>query len=196
MSPLSAWGGRKFTLTAFVLIASTVMRFTGHLDQSGWVTLATLALSIYGATKAFVEQFTLNLRADLVGTGVRATNIAPGMSGGTEFSNVRFKGDDAAAGFEAVYLSGAAMSASMGLPDLGVISMEDVCFFIRQMARAANGAWVQGRTQVHALCGDTFWDQLIAHSEVRQTYLNWTAAADLRGPAPGPTPTPGSTGVH
>ncbi len=54
--------------------------------------------NVYGATKAFVDQFTLNLRADLVGTGVRATNIAPGMSGGTEFSNVRFKGDDAAAG--------------------------------------------------------------------------------------------------
>ncbi len=53
--------------------------------------------NVYGATKAFVEQFTLNLRADLVGTGVRATNLAPGMSGGTEFSNVRFKGDDAAA---------------------------------------------------------------------------------------------------
>ena len=53
--------------------------------------------SVYGATKAFVEQFTLNLRADLVGTGVRATNIAPGLCGGTEFSNVRFKGDDAAA---------------------------------------------------------------------------------------------------
>ncbi len=53
--------------------------------------------NVYGATKAFVDQFTLNLRADLVGTGVRATNIAPGMSGGTEFSNVRFKGDDTAA---------------------------------------------------------------------------------------------------
>jgi 3-hydroxy acid dehydrogenase / malonic semialdehyde reductase len=53
--------------------------------------------NVYGATKAFVDQFTLNLRADLVGTGVRATNIAPGMAGGTEFSNVRFKGDDAAA---------------------------------------------------------------------------------------------------
>lgn len=53
--------------------------------------------NVYGATKAFVEQFTLNLRADLAGTGVRATNIAPGMCGGTEFSNVRFKGDDAAA---------------------------------------------------------------------------------------------------
>jgi NADP-dependent 3-hydroxy acid dehydrogenase YdfG len=53
--------------------------------------------NVYGATKAFVDQFTLNLRADLVGTGVRATNIAPGMCGGTEFSNVRYKGDDAAA---------------------------------------------------------------------------------------------------
>ena len=53
--------------------------------------------NVYGATKAFVEQFTLNLRADLAGTGVRATNLAPGLCGGTEFSNVRFKGDDAAA---------------------------------------------------------------------------------------------------
>ena len=53
--------------------------------------------NVYGATKAFVEQFTLNLRADLVGTGVRATNIAPGLCGGTEFSNVRFHGNDAAA---------------------------------------------------------------------------------------------------
>ncbi len=53
--------------------------------------------NVYGATKAFVDQFTLNLRADLVGTGVRATNIAPGLCGGTEFSNVRFKGNDAAA---------------------------------------------------------------------------------------------------
>lgn len=53
--------------------------------------------NVYGATKAFVEQFTLNLRADLVGTGVRATNLAPGLCGGTEFSNVRFNGNDEAA---------------------------------------------------------------------------------------------------
>ena len=53
--------------------------------------------NVYGATKAFVDQFTRNLRADLVGTGVRATNLAPGLCGGTEFSNVRFRGDDAAA---------------------------------------------------------------------------------------------------
>ena len=53
--------------------------------------------NVYGATKAFVEQFTRNLRADLVGTSVRATNIAPGLCGGTEFSNVRYRGNDAAA---------------------------------------------------------------------------------------------------
>ena len=53
--------------------------------------------NVYGATKAFVDQFTLNLRADLVGTGVRATNIAPGLCGGTEFSNVRLKDNAAAA---------------------------------------------------------------------------------------------------
>ncbi|HTH96391.1 MAG TPA: methylisocitrate lyase [Stellaceae bacterium] len=42
-----------------------------------------------------------------------------------------------AAGFEALYLSGAAMTASMGLPDLGVITVDEVCFFIRQLARAS-----------------------------------------------------------
>jgi methylisocitrate lyase len=42
-----------------------------------------------------------------------------------------------AAGFEALYLSGAAMTASMGLPDLGIITMDEVCFFIRQVVRAA-----------------------------------------------------------
>ena len=41
------------------------------------------------------------------------------------------------AGFEALYLSGAAMSASMGLPDLGILTVEDVCVFIRQVSRAS-----------------------------------------------------------
>ncbi len=41
------------------------------------------------------------------------------------------------AGFEALYLSGAAMSASMGLPDLGIITVDEACFFIRQLARAS-----------------------------------------------------------
>src|SRR5258706_2985604 len=43
----------------------------------------------------------------------------------------------AGAGFEALYLSGAAMSASMGLADLGIITVDEVCFFIRQVARAS-----------------------------------------------------------
>lgn len=49
--------------------------------------------NVYGATKAFVHQFTQNLNADLVGTGVRATCVEPGLCGGTEFSQVRFAGD-------------------------------------------------------------------------------------------------------
>lgn len=53
--------------------------------------------NIYGATKAFVQQFSLNLRADLAGTGVRVTNIEPGLAGGTEFSQVRFRGDNSRA---------------------------------------------------------------------------------------------------
>ena len=47
----------------------------------------------YGGTKAFVTQFSRNLRADLIGTKVRVTCIQPGMAE-TEFSNVRFKGND------------------------------------------------------------------------------------------------------
>lgn len=65
--------------------------------------------NVYGATKAFVRQFSLNLRADLAGTGVRVTDIAPGLCGGTEFSTVRFHGDaEKAAG---VYANTESLSA-------------------------------------------------------------------------------------
>jgi methylisocitrate lyase len=43
-----------------------------------------------------------------------------------------------AAGFEALYLSGAAMTASMGIPDLGIITVDEVAFFVRQLARASS----------------------------------------------------------
>lgn len=57
----------------------------GHMPYAGG--------NVYGATKAFVRQFSRNLRADLFGTGIKVTTIEPGMAE-TEFSNVRFKGDD------------------------------------------------------------------------------------------------------
>lgn len=50
----------------------------------------------------------------------------------------------------------------------------------RQMMKAAAGAWIVGRTKIVALCGDAFWDDLTAHSEVRTTFLNTQQAADLR----------------
>ena len=54
----------------------------------------------YGGTKAFVTQFSLNLRPDLLGSNIRVTSVEPGMTE-TEFSNVRFEGDDGKA--DAVY---------------------------------------------------------------------------------------------
>ena len=48
--------------------------------------------NVYGGTKAFVSQFSLNLRADLVGKGINVTSVEPGLAE-TEFSIVRFKGD-------------------------------------------------------------------------------------------------------
>lgn len=85
------------------LLPGMVARGRGHIVNIG-STAAEFAYpgaNVYGATKAFVYQFTLNLRADLLGTPVRVTDIEPGMSGGTEFSKVRFHGDGAKA--DAVY---------------------------------------------------------------------------------------------
>jgi hypothetical protein len=50
----------------------------------------------------------------------------------------------------------------------------------RTMLKAAKGLWVPGRSRIVALCGDAFWDDLIAHKDVEKTFLNWQAAADLR----------------
>jgi 3-hydroxy acid dehydrogenase/malonic semialdehyde reductase len=49
---------------------------------------------VYGGTKGFVRQFSLNLRSDLVGKNIRVTDIEPGMVQGSEFSKVRFGGDE------------------------------------------------------------------------------------------------------
>lgn len=81
------------------LLPAMVARNSGMIINIGSIAGSTAypGGNVYGATKAFVEQFTKNLRADLVGTGVRSSNIAPGLCGGTEFSNVRLRGNDAAA---------------------------------------------------------------------------------------------------
>ena len=82
-------------------------RLIAHGAGAGIVNLGSVAGNwpyqggnVYGATKAFVKQFSLNLRSDLQGTGVRVTNIEPGMAE-SEFSVVRFAGDKSKA--DAVY---------------------------------------------------------------------------------------------
>ena len=80
------------------VLPGMVKRNRGHI-----VNIGSIAASwpypggnAYGATKAFVQQFSRNLKADLLGTRVRVTNIEPGMAE-TEFSLVRLKGDGAKA---------------------------------------------------------------------------------------------------
>lgn len=88
-----------------------VERKCGHVINIGSVAglYPYPGSNVYGSTKAFVKQFSLNLRADLLGTPLRVTCVEPGLSSGTEYSNVRFKGDDDKA--EKVYEGVHALSA-------------------------------------------------------------------------------------
>ncbi|QHS10272.1 bifunctional NADP-dependent 3-hydroxy acid dehydrogenase/3-hydroxypropionate dehydrogenase YdfG [Sinimarinibacterium sp. NLF-5-8] len=81
------------------LLPGMVARKRGHIVNIGSIAgeWPYPGGNVYGGTKAFVRQFSLNLRADLHGSGVRVTDIEPGLAGGTEFSNVRFHGNDAKA---------------------------------------------------------------------------------------------------
>ena len=86
------------TITRLVL-PQMVERNSGHIINLGSIagTYPYPGGNVYGGTKAFIKQFSLNLRADLAGTQIRVSNVEPGLCGGTEFSNIRFKGDDARA---------------------------------------------------------------------------------------------------
>jgi 3-hydroxy acid dehydrogenase/malonic semialdehyde reductase len=92
------------------LLPGMVERGRGHVINLGSVaaTYPYQGGAVYGASKAFVHQFSLDLRADLHGTGVRVTCIEPGMCR-TEFSEVRFRGDTEKA--EAVYAGMTPLSA-------------------------------------------------------------------------------------
>ncbi|MFO7193835.1 SDR family oxidoreductase [Thermocrispum agreste] len=81
------------------VLPGMVARGSGHVINIGSIagTYPYPGSNVYGATKAFVRQFSLNLRSDLHGTGVRVTCIEPGLSGNTEFSNVRLQDDEKAA---------------------------------------------------------------------------------------------------
>jgi len=78
------------------LLPGMVTRNRGHIINLGSIagTYPYPGGNVYGASKAFVRQFSLNLRADLFGTRVRVSNIEPGMAEGTEFSVVRFRGNE------------------------------------------------------------------------------------------------------
>lgn len=102
-------------VTGLVRITRAVLPGMVERNRGDVLNISSVAASypypggnVYGATKAFVRQFSLNLRADLLGTKVRVTSIEPGMAE-TEFSVVRFAGDaEKAAG---VYKGVQAMSA-------------------------------------------------------------------------------------
>ena len=84
------------------ILPGMVARGSGHVINLGSVagTYPYPGGNVYGGTKAFVHQFSLDLRSDLHGTGVRVTCVEPGMAD-TEFSLTRFGGDRAKA--DAVY---------------------------------------------------------------------------------------------
>jgi len=90
---------KGLTYMTRAVLPGMIERDTGHIVNLGSVagTYPYPGGNCYGGTKAFVNHFSKNLRADLYGTKVRVTNIEPGLCE-TEFSEVRFKGDkDAAA---------------------------------------------------------------------------------------------------
>lgn len=83
------------TVVTHAVLPSMIEKKNGLIINLGSVagTYAYRGGNVYGATKAFVRQFTMNLRTDVHGMGIRVTNIEPGTVGGSEFSVVRNRGD-------------------------------------------------------------------------------------------------------
>ncbi len=93
-----------------LVLPNMVERKAGHIINIGSIAgnWAYPGGNVYGAVKAFVRHFSFNLRADLIGTNVRVTNVEPGIAE-TPFSIARFKGDKEKA--DAVYAGTKALTA-------------------------------------------------------------------------------------
>ena len=87
-------------ITGLAMVTHAVLPQMVEADSGMIINMGSIAGTypypggnVYGASKAFVRQFSLNLRADLAGTRVRVSNIEPGLCSGTDFSVVRLNGD-------------------------------------------------------------------------------------------------------
>ncbi|CAK7192584.1 NADP-dependent 3-hydroxy acid dehydrogenase YdfG [Commensalibacter sp. Nvir] len=124
-------------LTQFI-VKGMIERKKGHIVSLSSIagTYPYLGGNVYGASKAFVTQFMLNLKVDLLKTPIKLTTIEPGLTSGTEFSEVRLKDKEQA---QAVYANVDALTAEdiaktvswiLGLPDhvnINRIEMMPVC---------------------------------------------------------------------
>ncbi len=134
--------------TRFIL-PGMVARNRGHIVNIGSTAGAWPypGGNVYGGTKAFVEQFSRNLRADLLGKQVRVTCLAPGMAE-TEFSMVRFKGD--------------AAKAAQVYADTQALTAEDIAVIV---------AWVTGLpphvnvNTLEVMSINQSWGHLAVHRE-------------------------------
>lgn len=111
--------------SGFIVNVSSIAAYTAYAGAN-----------VYGGTKAFVSQFSRNLRSDLHGTGVRVSNIEPGMLE-SEFSTVRFKGDSAKAG-----------SVYEGSEPLTPDDLADIIYYVVNTPPRVN----IGRLQVMPVC--------------------------------------------
>ena len=111
-----------FSTVTHALLPGMVARNRGHIVNMSSVAASYpyLGGAVYGGSKAFVRQFSLSLRSDLLGTAVKVTSVEPGMCD-TEFSEVRFGGDRALA--DAVYR------------DMKPLSADDVALTVESVLR-------------------------------------------------------------
>ena len=109
------------------ILPGMVQRNHGHIINIGSVagSYPYPGGNVYGGTKAFVRQFSLNLRADLIGTKIRVTSLEPGMAN-TEFSLVRLQNQDKA---DAVY---------QGVTPLSADDVADMAIYICSLPQHIN----------------------------------------------------------